>query len=427
MGFSIDKGQEIIIAEIIELGRKNFKYNQTYQRSSIWETERKQRLIDSILQNLSIGNLMLKELNGTPKFEVLDGQQRLQTIFDFVDPSNPRKPLRTSPKISTRFPNKSFEDLKTDTRKYSKFNAFSVVYDLVHGGSDARLAELFLRLQEGLPLNPAEKLNAVLGKMRDFVVTESERPFFANELGVGKGRFSHRYIVAQLTLMQKDVKISNEDNIEFPSLRYDRLKKMYDEFDTAVPNSLKNKVDGTINFLHETLGTDARVINKKSDSHQVYYLASYLRTKFVLGKTEMKLFRDFIVEFLTEVANRKVPEKEEDWDSLDRYKDLRRKGLTPQNFSVRFRILLGEFFKKATSLQPKDNKRKFDLGQKFAIYYVKDKEKCQVCNESVSWKEASFHHIKFFCNGGLTTVDNGQLMHEKCHVDFHKTNGIDSE
>src|SRR4051794_31572311 len=43
------------------------------------------------------------------------------------------------------------------------------LYMKFKNASEAEIRDLFLRLQEGSSLNPAEKRNAMLGEMRDFV------------------------------------------------------------------------------------------------------------------------------------------------------------------------------------------------------------------------------------------------------------------
>jgi 5-methylcytosine-specific restriction endonuclease McrA len=43
----------------------------------------------------------------------------------------------------------------------------------------------------------------------------------------------------------------------------------------------------------------------------------------------------------------------------------------------------------------------------------------------VKWEDAVFHHKIFYSKGGKTTVENCQLMHKKCHGEFHKKHGND--
>ena len=58
-----------------------------YQRGSVWTEVQRQLLIDSILRGYDIPKLYLRELanHSTYEFEVVDGQQRLRAIWDFMD------------------------------------------------------------------------------------------------------------------------------------------------------------------------------------------------------------------------------------------------------------------------------------------------------------------------------------------------------
>lgn len=66
----------------------NFRVNRKYQRKLVWSLEEKQKLVDSILEGYPIPLLLLaytlKE-DGTKSFEILDGMQRLNAIFSFID------------------------------------------------------------------------------------------------------------------------------------------------------------------------------------------------------------------------------------------------------------------------------------------------------------------------------------------------------
>jgi len=60
-----------------------------YQRQArLWSLEKKQRLIDSILIDIDIPKIYLNQTKDD-QFEVIDGQQRLWAIWDFLDNAYP--------------------------------------------------------------------------------------------------------------------------------------------------------------------------------------------------------------------------------------------------------------------------------------------------------------------------------------------------
>lgn len=62
--------------------------NRAYQRKLVWTVEEKQKLIDSILNGLPIPLILLAEkpkVYGNGVYEIIDGMQRLNAIFSFIE------------------------------------------------------------------------------------------------------------------------------------------------------------------------------------------------------------------------------------------------------------------------------------------------------------------------------------------------------
>ena len=64
-----------------------FLVNRRYQRKLVWAVEEKARLIDSVIKRLPIPLILLAEspFEGATKLEVIDGLQRLNAIFSFIE------------------------------------------------------------------------------------------------------------------------------------------------------------------------------------------------------------------------------------------------------------------------------------------------------------------------------------------------------
>ena len=417
MSLVVKKGRSFNLKQMKQWGRQHFHINEEYQRSKMWSKEKKQLLLDSIIKKFPIGTFILKKRDDG-SFEVLDGQQRIDAIFCFIEGEI------ITPSITKGFQEKSYKDLLADSRRSAAFDDFEIYYDEVEGDDDQEIAQIFLRLQEGVPLNSAEKLNATIGKMRNFVYEMSRHPLFERGIKISKFRFAHRLIAAQITLLELESDFDHAPYPEFPNLRFPDLQKMYTDYETNLPAKLHRRIYGTLDTMFNALSTDARVISKKSDLPLIYLLTSYLRKKYILDYT---LLREFIIDFFTTIAQVKLREGDVAKNQYEKYVELRKKGLTRDTFSERFRIMLGLFLNQAPAIKLKDPKKSFDVGQRLAIYYHKNNRKCQYCLKEVNWDEASFHHIVFHSKGGPTTVENGQLMHIVCHRQFHEKEGIDEE
>lgn len=381
-------------------------FNAEYQRSSIWKKDKKQKLIDSILRNYSIGLIILRKKEN--KYEVLDGQQRLRTIFEFME-----NKFSTSGKYTPEFAGKKFEDIKRDPGMYADFIAFKIPYLLIESLDEKKVTEIFLRLQEGLPLNTAEKLNAKLGKMRETIIDLSRYKGFLQSTGIDPRRFAHRLIMAQIFFLEKETRWDKSKPI-FPSnITYRELSRMYEDYESVdPPRHVVSRIKRIFNLLKESI--DPSVIKKRSDLITIYSLMSYLDRKYVVGDELKQTLRNFVVEFLSKVEKvntRNFTDEEKDYAQ---YRINRRRISSPKRFEIMLKYLLV----KIPSLRLKDNRREFDYGQKLAIYY-KDQGKCQYCGKKVKFNEAHFHHIKSWIDGGLTTVKNGVLMHPSCHYKFH--------
>lgn len=417
------------INEIIKLYKKKMLViNPEYQRSKIWNSKKKAKLIDSILRGYSIGMLFFRKVEKRNRYiyEVLDGQQRINAIIDFVT-SN----LKTSPIYTSFFPNKTIEDLKRERENlYHDFLSYKIYYTMVEGGSDEEISDIFIRLQEGIKVNEAERLNAMKGVLRNFIFETCNTNKFFKLIGISPHRFNHRYVLAQLCLLSQEGDI---ESLSFPDLRFEKLAKLYRDYKLTIPPQLK-KVKRILNFLAKHIGKDLNYIKKNRDVFPIYMVASYLQN-YHINHTIIKKFKNFVVDFI--INTTKIAKSKEDIEKLkmkyepllvDYSKIWAKYGLTEEAFRKRFEIALRYFLKYVPSdmLIPKEKRRTFDLIQKIEIYH-KCKGKCYLCKKEVEWKDAVFHHKKFYKDGGKTTVKNGTLMHKKCHEEYHKTYGKDKE
>lgn len=75
------------------IGRDKLDLCPKYQRGNVWNSDFKEKLIYSILVNYPIGSIIIRKLNQPNEknadMEVVDGQQRLTTIYDFANNNFP--------------------------------------------------------------------------------------------------------------------------------------------------------------------------------------------------------------------------------------------------------------------------------------------------------------------------------------------------
>ncbi|MFN2476312.1 MAG: DUF262 domain-containing protein [Chthoniobacterales bacterium] len=173
--------------------RRNRYEIPEWQRGEVWDRTKKQRLIDTILRGWKLPKFYLLKTTGSPdEFEVLDGQQRLTTIFEFFD-----NELSLSAQSAAQFGGEYYRDLPTDVS--DEFDDFEIEYDEIEDAGEEEQREFFQRLQEGLPLTSSERLNSVYSKLRDYAVTLAKHEFFTKKVSASNKRYGHFDIASKVS------------------------------------------------------------------------------------------------------------------------------------------------------------------------------------------------------------------------------------
>ena len=103
------------ISNLIHLIKSNrINFSPAYQRGYVWKKNQKELFIDSLLLGYDIPKIYFHDNpNGTIRFDVVDGQQRLMTISEFI--ANQLKlPSESDPINGEQIANKYFNELSDD-------------------------------------------------------------------------------------------------------------------------------------------------------------------------------------------------------------------------------------------------------------------------------------------------------------------------
>lgn len=178
---------ELTVKDIRD-SRNNFNFKPPYQRrSGVWTMPRRKRLILSILRGFDIPKFYIHENSG--RWDFVDGNQRTNTILDFLD---------------DEFVTNTPEMPGVHRRKFSKLRAEDQARFLDHrldfvfcrdcGIEEVR--EMFLLHQSGLPLNSAEKRNAIPGWLHDEMNRVCDHKYFGL-LTTTNNRFQHQTLAVR--------------------------------------------------------------------------------------------------------------------------------------------------------------------------------------------------------------------------------------
>lgn len=278
-----------------------------YQRDVIWSREKKELLIDSMLNDIDIPKIYLAHLAKDKKYECIDGKQRIASVLDFYNN-----------KIQS-ISGESYKEI-SDKNIFLDYQ-FSVT--IIQNPTNEDISELFYRLNYGDPLNGGERINAITGKMRDFVfVTIGKNGPFLRNLGIRAGeryRFSRETALAQMIINSLFFREGNE----FTRARYEDLRDFflkYKNFD-AVTQKKSLRISSILKDIEKVFDKDAERLNRKAAVVSAYLFCEEIIEK--RGGKNLKDFPKFYLQLLDEmkqqaekIKNYEIPSKK---DLLDKF------------------------------------------------------------------------------------------------------------
>lgn len=230
--------------ELDKLYKRRDRYEiPDWQREEVWDLARKQLLIDSILRGWRLPKFYFVKTSDQ-SYDVVDGQQRLSAIFEFLDGELPLSDDST--KI---FGGPTYAELAPDVS--DTVDDFELDFDEITDASDTDLMEFFQRLQSGLQLNSSEKLNAIPSKLKSFCKKSSSHDFFKNKVSFGDKRYAHFDVVTKVATIEiegfgaglryEDVRAAFEANASFSetSATAKRIKSALDFLSASTPDGSK--------------------------------------------------------------------------------------------------------------------------------------------------------------------------------------------
>ena len=240
------------------------KLNPDFQRRSVWNSKAKSYLIDTILRGLPIPVIILRDQktnldNYLPRKEVVDGQQRLNTVISFIlkDFKKKEDSFIISKTHNESYGGSSFVDLpeeaKQDILDYEFF-----VHVLPSTVTTREILEIFSRMNStGVNLNAQELRNAsYFGEFKTFAFN------LANSF--------YDYWIKWKVFT--DFKIARMDEVElindFLIVAIDGIKRRtpqivnnyYKEYDDegSIPNLaiIRARINNIILFINSVFGKD---------------------------------------------------------------------------------------------------------------------------------------------------------------------------
>lgn len=333
--------------------RDRIQIDPLYQRlSNIWTPENRQFLIDTILNDFDIPKLYLHKFERPLKkdgknydYAIIDGKQRLETMWAFIDGHIAlaedfeyfKDPTVKAGNMTYSELGREHPDLKV------QFDSFQLTAICVETDEIEMIEEMFSRLNEAAPLTAPEKRNAYGGPLPIAIRRLASEPFFTNAIPFPNKRYRHFDLATKFLLAEHEGKV------------IDTKKAYLDKFVESFADQSRKKMPKFLARTTQNVGRMAEVFTYKDPLLRqvgiimLYYHLFRLAHEGGWGdKITRKRLADFekVREANRLLAEQDITKANYDLIEFDRYAQSPNDG-----YAIKFRlkVFLREVFKKDVS------------------------------------------------------------------------------
>lgn len=278
--------------------------DNSFQRNYVWLKKHQISLIETILLGYAIPEIYLwiidtDPVTGETKYSIVDGQQRIGAVFDYIDGKFRLERASLSNK-SADYANKYFKDLNDEYKKTIWSYSFTI-RQIPQSVSREEIVKMFLRLNStDKSLNPQELRNAEFnGKFLDNAQKISKLDFWEK----------HKIFSADSIRRMKDIEFISSlliflrNGIE-SEITQTTINKMYDlfndkynekDFDYSTVVSILNEIETIIDYDPNTL----KALSKTTHLYTLFtltYLIVSQQNKFT--DEQKRLISEFYQKYL---------------------------------------------------------------------------------------------------------------------------------
>ncbi len=268
-----------------------------YQRKPVWTINQQTYLIDSILKDFQIPEIYIHRVTnaqGITIYNIVDGQQRIRAILDFI-----KGEFSLSEKYTPEYADFDFDDLPDSVKQV--FWSFTIYIREITGASEEDVRNLFRRMNKNVvALNAQELRHATYSGFFIKLMEEiSEEDFWAE----------NKIVTTNEIRRMKDVEfistlfISMMNGIQDKTKEVDNYYQSYEE-SFSDKDILKNKFQSIEQTIIELLPNikDTRWRNK-SDFYTLFMVLSNIKDeKKYIPKKDYKKVQKELERFSEEVS-----------------------------------------------------------------------------------------------------------------------------
>jgi 5-methylcytosine-specific restriction endonuclease McrA len=409
------------LADLYKKGLLNL--HPVFQRQSVWRGKQREHLIDSLFQGYPIPAIFLykhiDDRSGAMIFEVVDGKQRLETLFMFMGVIRGMFSVSLQLQDSAQ-PQRVNWPLLRKKKQQSRIEEYQLQVIQVEADlSD--IIELFVRINSTGNALTRQEIRSAHFYQSPFLKT-AKRLATRNEsylqrigtIGAQQARrMKHIELLSELIYSAHIEGVANKKRVLDSAMNNDSGLKgaQLQRAERATTASLNR-----LRRMYPDLSKTVR-FHKLSDFYSLAVVIQDLeRRGFVLDdRKRNRLAWDVLVTLSVGVDELAIRSRRLDFKSLSPREDLFRQYLqavregsdTETNRRKRHEILLGLI---EPIFERKDAKRAFSPEQRRVLWNSADERVCKECGLQLTWADFQADHIKPFAAGGKTDLENAAIL-----------------
>ena len=425
MQLQSDFGERTINELMLMFRNRQINLEPGFQRNPVWSDRDRTRLIQSIVSAYPVPCIFLykREHRGRLIYDVIDGKQRLETIFMFTRLGRFKR-LAFDAKLELggeldrydwRDICRHFHDARSAFLGY-KISTVEVTGDL------AQIIDLFVRINStGKRLTSGEKRHArfydspFLAEAQRLV---NRHKWYFLDYGVLSqsqlDRMKGTELVSELlmSIQQGGVinkKASLDRAIGNESINGNTLNSLSREFTATLntvrstfPKIYRTRFANTVDFytlfmtIWEFRGKGFILTQRRRNA-----VAERLLLKLSNGVDELRLAsrQGRTMRHVNKLCQDYLPTVLADTDSA----------ATRERRANIVRGLLSPIF------AYKDGQRAFSSEQRRILWNRDERPLCKLCHKPITWNDVTIDHVKAWSKGGVTSLKNAQIAHRSCN------------
>jgi len=259
-------GADLSFRELIQRYQDDELVKPELQRHYVWDRPEASRFIDSLLLGLPVPSIFLAKTN-EEKLLIIDGFQRIMTVYDFVRGIFSRDGkvfrLSRSDRINSRWRGKAFSELgETEQRRIRNTTIHAIIFVQKEPvDDDTSLFQVFERINtSGRTLLPQEIRNCVAqGKLNSTLIELNKNTSWRAVFGLKEADSRMRdmeFILRFLALSSETFRQDARESISLKRFLDIYMKKNANPPDEIL-SSIRDRFALSINHIHEVFGVAA--------------------------------------------------------------------------------------------------------------------------------------------------------------------------